>query len=81
VFENRVPTRIFGPKSDEMTGGWRKLHNEELRDLYWSSSILRMMKKRKMGCKPKCFTSVLIGIGTLLMFTWGQRALLVVNVI
>jgi hypothetical protein len=36
VFENRVLRRICGPKRDEMTGGWRKLHNEELRDLYSS---------------------------------------------
>jgi hypothetical protein len=38
VFENRVLRRIFGLKKDEMTGGWRKLHNEELRDLYSSPS-------------------------------------------
>jgi hypothetical protein len=36
VFENKVLWRIFGPKRDEVTGGWRKLHNEELRDLYSS---------------------------------------------
>jgi hypothetical protein len=41
VFENRVLRRIFGPKRDEMTGEWRKLHNEELRDLYSSPSIIR----------------------------------------
>jgi len=35
VFENRVLRKIFGPKRDEMTGEWRKLHNEELNDLYW----------------------------------------------
>jgi hypothetical protein len=40
VFENKVLRRIFGPKRDEVTGGWRKLHNEELRDLYSSSSII-----------------------------------------
>jgi hypothetical protein len=40
VFENRVLRRIFGPKRDEVTGGWRKLHNEELRDLYSSPSII-----------------------------------------
>jgi hypothetical protein len=39
VFENRVPKRIFGPKRDGMTGEWRKLHNEELCDLYFSPSI------------------------------------------
>jgi hypothetical protein len=41
VFENRVLRRIFGLKGDEVTGRWRKLHKEELRDLYSSPSILR----------------------------------------
>jgi hypothetical protein len=50
VFENRVLRRIFGPKSDEVTGGWRKLHNEELHNLYSSSSIIRMIKSRRMRC-------------------------------
>jgi hypothetical protein len=40
VFENRVLRRIFGPKRDEVTREWRKLHNEELRDLYSSPSII-----------------------------------------
>jgi hypothetical protein len=48
VFENRVPSRIFGPKRDEVTGGWRKLHNKELGDLYSSPSIIRMIKRRGM---------------------------------
>jgi hypothetical protein len=48
VFENRVLRRIFGPQRDEVTGGWRKLHNEELRNLYSSSSIIRMIKSRRM---------------------------------
>jgi hypothetical protein len=47
VFENRVLRRIFGPKRDEVTGGWRKLHNEELHNLYFSP--IRMMKSRRMG--------------------------------
>jgi hypothetical protein len=47
VFENKV-LRIFGPKRDEVTGGWRKLHNEELRDLYSSPSIIRIIKSRRM---------------------------------
>jgi hypothetical protein len=46
VCENRVLRRIFGQKRDEMTGGWRKLHNEELYNLYFSSSI-RMIKSRR----------------------------------
>jgi hypothetical protein len=48
AFENRVLRRIFGPKRDEATGEWRKLHNEELRDLYFSPSIIRIMKARRM---------------------------------
>jgi hypothetical protein len=47
VFENRVLRRIFGPKRDEMTGRWRKLHNEG-RDLYSSPSIIRIIKSRRM---------------------------------
>jgi hypothetical protein len=43
-----VLRRIFGPKRDEMTGEWRKLHNEELHDLYSSPSIIRIMKARRM---------------------------------
>jgi hypothetical protein len=48
VFENNVLRRIFGPKRDEVTGGWRKLHNEELHNLYSSPSIIRMTKLRRM---------------------------------
>jgi hypothetical protein len=48
VFENRVLRRIFGPKRDEVTGEWRKLHNEKLRDLYFSPSIIRIIKSRRM---------------------------------
>jgi hypothetical protein len=47
VFENRVLRRIFGPKRDEVTGGWRKLHSEELHNLYSSQSIIRMIKSRR----------------------------------
>jgi hypothetical protein len=43
-----VLRRIFGPKSDDVTGGWRKLHNEELHNLYSSPSIIRMIKSRRM---------------------------------
>jgi hypothetical protein len=48
VFEDRVLRGIFGPKRDEVTGGWSKLHNEELRDLYSLPSIIRMIKSRRM---------------------------------
>jgi hypothetical protein len=48
VFENRVLRRIFGPKRAEVTGGWRKLHNEELHNLYSFPSIIRMIKSRRM---------------------------------
>jgi len=44
VFENRVLRRIFGPKRDEVTGEWRKLHNEELNGLYCSPNILQVIK-------------------------------------
>jgi hypothetical protein len=48
VFENKVLRRIFGPDRDEVTGGWRKLHNEELHGLYSSPSIVRVIKARRM---------------------------------
>jgi hypothetical protein len=48
VFEKRVLRRIFGPKKDEMAGDSRKMHNEELHNLYSSSSIIRIIKPRRM---------------------------------
>jgi hypothetical protein len=48
VFENRVLRRIFGPKRDEVTGEWRKLHNEEIHNLYSSRNIIRTTKSRRM---------------------------------
>jgi hypothetical protein len=48
VFENSVLRRIFEPRRDEVTGGWRKLRNEEFHDLYSSPNIIRMIKSRRM---------------------------------
>jgi hypothetical protein len=48
LFENRVLRRIFEPKRDEVIGGWRKLHNEELHNLYYSPSLIRIIKSRRM---------------------------------
>jgi hypothetical protein len=48
VFENRVLRRIFGPKRDEVTGEWRKVRNEKLRDLYSPPSIIRIIKSRRI---------------------------------
>jgi hypothetical protein len=69
VFENRVLRRIFGPKRAEVTGEWRKLHNEELHDLYFSPSIIRIIKSRRMSlaghvvrmCKKRNAYSLLVG--------------------
>jgi len=48
VFENMVLRRIFGPRRDEVTGEWRRLHDKELNDLYSSPNIVRVMKSRRM---------------------------------
>jgi len=48
VFENRVLRKIFGPKRDKVIGEWRKLHNEELNDLYSSTIIVRVIKSRRI---------------------------------
>jgi hypothetical protein len=49
VFEDRILRRIFGPKRDEATGEWRKLHNEQLHSLYSSLNIVRQIKSSRMG--------------------------------
>jgi hypothetical protein len=48
VFQNKVLRRIFGPKREEVGGGWRRLHNEELHNLYGVLNIIRVIKSRKM---------------------------------
>ena len=48
MFENMVLRRVFGPKRDEVTGKWRKIHNEELRDLYSLPNIVRVVKSRRV---------------------------------
>jgi hypothetical protein len=48
VFENRMLRRIFGPKREEVAGGWRRLHSEELHNLYASQNVIGVMKSRRM---------------------------------
>jgi hypothetical protein len=48
VFKNRVPWKIFGPKTDEVTGEWERLHNEDFYDLFSSPNIIRVIKLRRM---------------------------------
>jgi hypothetical protein len=71
VIENRVLRRIFGPKRDEVTGGWRKLHNEELRDLYSSPSIIRIIKLRRM--RWVCHVARMGRRGTLIDYWWESQ--------
>jgi len=48
ISENRVPRSLFGPKREELVGGWRRLHNEEFRNLYASPSIVKVIKSRRI---------------------------------
>jgi hypothetical protein len=68
VFENRVLRRIFGPKRDEVTGEWRKLHNEELRDLHSSPSIIRIIKSRRMR-----WVGIVVRMGEKRNAYWRER--------
>jgi hypothetical protein len=54
LFENRVLRRVFGPRKDEVTGEWRKLHNEELNDLYFFPNIVWVVKSRRMRWAVAC---------------------------
>jgi hypothetical protein len=82
VFENRVLRRIFGPKRDEVTGEWRKLHNEELNDLYCSPNIIRLIKSRRTRWavhvaskgERKGVYRVLVGTAEEAETTWNTKA-------
>jgi hypothetical protein len=69
VFENRILGRVFGPKRDEVMGGWRKLNNKELCDLYSSPSIIRMVKSRRMRWAGHVARW---GIGSRIVYRWER---------
>jgi hypothetical protein len=71
VFENRVLRRIFGPKRDEVTREWRKLHNEELSDLHSSPSIIRIIKSRRM--RWACHVARMGVRGTRIEYWWESQ--------
>jgi hypothetical protein len=71
VFENRLLRRIFGPKRDEVTGEWRKLHNEELLDSYSSPSIIRIIKSRRM--RWACHVAQMGRRGTRIDYWWESQ--------
>jgi hypothetical protein len=80
VFENRVLRRIFCPKSDEVTGEWRKLHSEELHNLYSSPIIIRQIKSRRMrwaghvACMGEEFVQGFDGKARRKETTWTTKA-------
>jgi hypothetical protein len=67
VFENRVLRRIFGPKRDDVTGDWRKLHNEELHNLYSSPSIIKVMNPTRVKWRGH-----VAQMGMHIRFWWGR---------
>jgi hypothetical protein len=71
VLENRVLRRIFRPRRGEMTGEWRKLHNEELRDLYSSPSIIRIIKS--MMIRWVRYVASMGRRGTLIGYWWESQ--------
>jgi hypothetical protein len=71
VCENRVLRRIFGPKRDEMTGDWRKVHNEELHNLYSSPNIIRLIESKRMRCAGH--VARMGEKGTLIGFRWESQ--------
>jgi hypothetical protein len=73
VFENRVLRKIFGPKRDEVIGGWRKLPNEELRNLYCSPSIIRIIKSRRMRWSGHVARMGRRGMCEYIGFWWESR--------
>ena len=71
VFENMVLRRIFGPRRDEVTGEWRRLHNEELNDLYSSPNIVRVIKSRRMRWAGH--VARMVRRGECIGSCWGNR--------
>jgi hypothetical protein len=68
VFANRVLSRIFGPKREEVTGSWRKLHDEELHNLYTSPDIVTVIKSRRMKWAGNVAHGVRTANGTALCY-------------
>jgi hypothetical protein len=71
TFENRVLRRVFGPKRDEVTVEWKKLHNKELHDLYSSPSIIRIIKSRRM--RWAVHVARMESRGTLIDYWWESQ--------